>query len=211
MDRLPVALRRLPGKDESKYLIEEVGVAVIPVPRLLFELLEEKPKNSPASLVTIGGVAFDTDPIRKRPQARESRPGYRQREVEGARRNQGRSHRHRRIVLGEDEEHRHKPGRGTGDQGGGEGRDGEARRLPLRLARLLRRPQVHPQAHGETRLVVGSHRHGAEPEPACGLVCAGANKPTADSDGILNALEVMDLDLTKVELAVLSACETGLR
>ena len=34
--RLPFTA--LPGRGESKYLIEEVGVAVIPVPRLLFDL-----------------------------------------------------------------------------------------------------------------------------------------------------------------------------
>jgi len=44
-----------------------------------------------------------------------------------------------------------------------------------------------------------------------GLVFAGANKPTSDEeDGILTAAEVQSLDLRGVELAILSACETGL-
>ena len=44
------------------------------------------------------------------------------------------------------------------------------------------------------------------------MVLAGANRkaePNQD-DGILTALGVMDLDLRGVDLAVLSACETGL-
>ena len=51
---------------------------------------------------------------------------------------------------------------------------------------------------------------GFHPGLLSGLVLAGANKPRADDDGILTALEVAELDLAKVELAVLSACETGL-
>jgi CHAT domain-containing protein len=45
-----------------------------------------------------------------------------------------------------------------------------------------------------------------------GLALAGANTPpTPDrDDGILTALEVAELELGGVELAVLSACETGL-
>src|SRR5262249_19256307 len=45
-----------------------------------------------------------------------------------------------------------------------------------------------------------------------GLVLAGANRPPeiGKDDGILTALEVAELDLGQVELAVLSACETGL-
>jgi len=52
----------------------------------------------------------------------------------------------------------------------------------------------------------------AYPGLLAGLVFAGANRPPrADADdGILTALEVAELDLGGVELAVLSACETKL-
>ncbi len=53
---------------------------------------------------------------------------------------------------------------------------------------------------------------GFHPGLLSGLVLAGANQvsqPERD-DGILTALEVAGLDLGEVELATLSACETGL-
>ncbi len=45
-----------------------------------------------------------------------------------------------------------------------------------------------------------------------GLVCAGANEPAPEGrdDGLLTAEEVLWLDLSNVELVVLSACETAL-
>jgi CHAT domain-containing protein len=63
-------------------------------------------------------------------------------------------------------------------------------------AGLLRRGGV---GEGE---VIGLH-----PGLLSGLVLAGANR---DAAGILTALEVAELDLRGVDLAVLSACETGL-
>jgi CHAT domain-containing protein len=56
--------------------------------------------------------------------------------------------------------------------------------------------------------VVGYH-----PGLLSGIVLAGANRrptPIGQDDGILTALEVAELDLSGVELVVLSACETGL-
>jgi CHAT domain-containing protein/Tfp pilus assembly protein PilF len=53
---------------------------------------------------------------------------------------------------------------------------------------------------------------GFHPGLLSGIVLAGANRPAQpdQDDGILTALEVTELDLSAVELAVLSACETGL-
>jgi CHAT domain-containing protein len=54
---------------------------------------------------------------------------------------------------------------------------------------------------------------GWHPGLLSGLALAGANvRPTPEGkdDGILTALEVAELDLSGVELSVLSACETGL-
>jgi CHAT domain-containing protein len=51
---------------------------------------------------------------------------------------------------------------------------------------------------------------GYHPGLLAGLVLAGANAPMPEDDGILTAEEVATLNLSSVELAVLSACETGL-
>src|SRR5262249_49287553 len=49
------------------------------------------------------------------------------------------------------------------------------------------------------------------PEALCGLVCAGANHPRPGrDDGLLTGDEIGALDLSKCDLAVLSACDTAL-
>jgi CHAT domain-containing protein len=67
-----------------------------------------------------------------------------------------------------------------------------------------------------------SQDQGIDPALQSGIVFAGANRDAASAevsmpdfsketdDGILTALEISELDLRNVDLAVLSACETGL-
>jgi CHAT domain-containing protein len=67
-----------------------------------------------------------------------------------------------------------------------------------------------------------SQDQGIDPALLSGIVFAGANRDAASAeasmpdfsketdDGILTALEISELDLRNVDLAVLSACETGL-
>jgi CHAT domain-containing protein len=53
---------------------------------------------------------------------------------------------------------------------------------------------------------------GFHPGLLSGIVLAGANQPVTSNrdDGILTALEISELDFSQVDLAALSACETGL-
>ena len=60
--RLPFAA--LPGKEEGKYLLEEIGLAVVPVLQLLPEMLTESrpPANEKPSLLLLGDADFDAVP-----------------------------------------------------------------------------------------------------------------------------------------------------
>lgn len=62
-------------------------------------------------------------------------------------------------------------------------------------------------------LVDGTLRRGSHPGVQSGLVFAGANQaidPLTEAPRVLTALDVAELNLQRLELAVLSACETGL-
>jgi CHAT domain-containing protein len=61
---------------------------------------------------------------------------------------------------------------------------------------------------GSTRRRIGAGSR--SPLVLSGLVLAGANRPDTPDRGILSADDLVGLDLRKLELAVLSACETGL-
>ena len=74
-----------------------------------------------------------------------------------------------------------------------------------------------PTGRKEAGLTFGSLEDagvaGYHPGLLSGIAFAGANRrptPIGHDDGILTAVEIAELDLSGVELAVLSACETGL-
>lgn len=76
---------------------------------------------------------------------------------------------------------------------------------------LLNRQLVHIATHGFFN-DQSANDDNFDPMINSGLLLAGvSNESTAgQEDGILTAYEIMNLDLSKVEMIVLSACETGL-
>ena len=224
LGRLPFAA--LPGAKEGSYLLEEIALAVVPVPRMLPELLRHDPaalQDTPPSLLLVGDVNFDASP-------RAGGAGQSSRAPTRA----GNFHawsplEHTRgeiVAIGDSFKRKNRKGQVT------ELREEEA--TDSEVGKELGQHRfVHIATHGffaaaEVRSAVTGvegHRgaaggdssgvhggNGFHPGLLSGLVLSGANNPPEPgrSDGILTALEVAELDLTKVELAVLSACETGL-
>jgi CHAT domain-containing protein/Tfp pilus assembly protein PilF len=233
----------LPGSKPDTYLIEEVAVAVVPVPQLLPELLASERRQPPVpgeqqgrqpgtnaprspdptleSLLLVGDVDFGAAPGQPVDASRSAARG-------GALPAYGRLAGTRQEVLAvrDSFERRFKQGKVTLL------REDEATEAAVRLAAPAHR-YLHLATHGffapptlksalqpdpqrargdgfglfDQQGVVGWH-----PGLLSGLVLAGANRTPqpGQDDGILTALEVAELDLSGVELAVLSACETGL-
>jgi CHAT domain-containing protein/tetratricopeptide (TPR) repeat protein len=230
LTRLPFAA--LPVS-EDKYLIEECQVTVLPVPRMLPDLLSPLEKqDGPPSLLAVGGVDFDAVP-----QGSSPSPSVEKLLASSTNPLEPR----RRGALGAD-------GRNWPALPGA-AREAEAvaalfkATIPNGQAATLAGPKatadavrkeatksryVHVATHGffadpkyKSALAANDNKSGfleastsrpagLHPGLLSGLVFAGANNPTVDDDGVLTALEVGDLDLSKVELAFLSACETGL-
>jgi CHAT domain-containing protein len=213
----------LPGERPGEYLIEDLAIGVLPVPQLLPELTAPAAPADGASpsLLLIGNVNHD------------AAPGH----AESGRlsRLAGRAERTARwpplpetgaeiAAIREAFEKRFPHDRWK-SRGGDEAVVDRVRAelgryryvhiathgffAPSEVPSVLAAPQGH-QAAGDAlarRAVAGYH-----PGLLSGLVLAGANRPPepGEEDGILTALEVAELDLGRVELATLSACDTGL-
>jgi CHAT domain-containing protein/Tfp pilus assembly protein PilF len=214
----------LPGKTPDAYLLEERAIAIVPVPKLLPELLGRKqddPEAAPA-LLAIGDVDYNAETTALAGQ----RSRTAQRGEEALTFVELPNTRGELLALRDTFELAHPEGR----------------------AQLLRRAQatesalretapafdyLHVATHGffapATAKPDGEHvsRGGVlaldagpgvqqtirfHPGLMSGLALSGANRPPnpGRDDGILTAEEAAMLDLTSARLAVLSACDTGL-
>jgi CHAT domain-containing protein/Tfp pilus assembly protein PilF len=218
----------LPGAMAGKYLIEERLIAVVPVPQMLPELLREKPHNGPpSSLLVVGDI--DYGGVRETTQdsaqadgvarLRDGRwqmsklPSARSELTSIEKRYRDNTHAAEPLIL--------------------EGSEATESRfceeapqhvwLHLITHGFFVAPDMRfspavsqdPSALSSEMVFPASTSAKLTPiNPGLlsGLAFAGANAPPepGKSDGILTALEVSALDLSRVDTVVLSACETGL-
>ena len=229
-----VPLEALPGKAAGSYLIEDYTLALVPVPRMFGAdgaVAAEGPKPATAhaeapSLLLVGDIDYGGDPGvgADRGASRAAAVGTRA----------GLLPDFPKLPATGDEiaaigrYFKHHFRGAQSDELSGEVATEAALREAASTHRFL-----HLATHGyfappELRSALGSSDAAARPgtdlfgargvagfHPGLlsGLALAGANvrpTPLGKDDGILTALEVAELDLAKVELAVLSACETGL-
>lgn len=235
--RLPLAA--LPGKKAGSYLLEERAIAVLPVPLLLPELVaREQPPPEPTapkasarqphvpgendSLLLVGDVDFGapsaggevTDARRAAAPRGGAMSTYRPlpgtqgeilvvRDLFEQRFPAGQTRMLRKAQATEEALRQFAP---------------SARYLHLATHGFFAPPElrsVFARTSGVAETSELFSRQGVagwNPGLLSGLVLAGANQPPqpGQDDGILTALEVAEMDLTRVELAVLSACESGL-
>jgi CHAT domain-containing protein/tetratricopeptide (TPR) repeat protein len=209
----------LPGSKQGTLLIHEYAFAVVPVPQLLPELLRAAPlpANEQPSLLLVGGIDFGQGKAPTAgPQAAKRPPVPMFRPLPGTESEvNDLEARFRRTfpralapeVLSED----------------------QATKSSVLVA-APSHPFVHLATHGffadqsevpavdvtqrtdllRSGLRLHAEATGRHPGLLSGLVFAGVNRPDRrPEETILTALEAAELNLEKVELVVLSACETG--
>jgi tetratricopeptide (TPR) repeat protein/CHAT domain-containing protein len=222
LNQLPFAA--LPGKQAGKYLIEEVAVVVAPLPRWLPQVLETdvaKELGVP-SLLLLGDVDFakaaakaDDKIAMAAPRAGLFKDWP---ELKGTR---------GEILAIKDSYQQRFPDGQVKELRGPAATESAVRQwapkhqvlhlathgffAPAEVKSALAAP-----ARGPGSMAMGLFDRegisGFNPGLLSGIVLAGANRTPqpGQDDGILTALAVQELDLRKVELVVLSACETGL-
>jgi CHAT domain-containing protein len=215
-----VPFAALPGKGKGSYLIEDVALAVVPVPSAIPEMMKPVDKGARLgpSLLAVGDLRYEPEEGGAAPPAGEdtraaARTG---REVFGS------LPATRAEVLAAEASFRELFKGGTVTPL----RKGEATKAAVRKA-LAGVRYAHLATHGffapeEVKSVLAGRGKGQPGERSevtgwhplllSGLALSDANRAPkpGEEDGILTALEVSEMDLTRLELAVLSACETGL-
>jgi CHAT domain-containing protein len=210
----------LPGEKPGTYLIEEVALAVVSVPQMLPEMLKpvDKTKRLKPSLLVVGNVDY------ARAKAAVARADVE--DLRGAPLGIRRDWVALPATFGE--------AAAVSKAFGGLFKGGpvtdlgkaDATKAKVREA-LAKVRYAHLATHGffapqDIKSALSSKKPDAffgkegvtgwHPLLLSGIVLSGANKEPkeGEEDGILTALEVSEMELPKLELVVLSACETGL-
>jgi CHAT domain-containing protein len=210
----------LPGKEPGTVLLEDYALAVVPHgPFLLERLTAPKRAGGSAGLLAVGAVAYDQAPAAPTPAELVAQRG---------------------SAAGEGKPFTWKPLPGTEAEMAVIGQLATAASVKVHAltgskasaARLLEDLPGYRYAHLATHgffadpafrsrikadealfLMQGRERVGAgalSPFVLSGIVCAGANLKETPGRGLLTAEALLNADLSSMELAVLSACETGL-
>lgn len=234
LGRLP--LPALPGKEPGTYLLEEKIVSLLPVPQALPAIMAEEGKKSVAgNLLLVGGVDYDAQPNavdasagnsvanRKFGRTKGAPRGTQWRKflpLDGARGELATIEKMYQAVWPREKMAVLEKGQATEEAF----RQESPKFLYLHLAShgFFAPPELlaaFGSSVAEEAAVVASRGNdsglsdlaGYDPGLLSGIAFAGANHPNVDGDdGILTAEEVSFLDLRGLELATLSACETGL-
>jgi CHAT domain-containing protein/tetratricopeptide (TPR) repeat protein len=233
LSRLPFGA--LPGDRPGAFLLEEVAIAYLTSGRQLLEVAADRDRPAGSGLLAVGGLDYGPRPdhspavaVAGGPRGLERDPGANPhlflqtaywKPLPGTRLEAERIARTYRQALGPKAESRLLSGG-----------DADAARLKRELTPEADRPRwryLHLATHAffqpaaaqasgarepDEDLLFGrawqKRTYGRNPFLASGLVLAGANR--APAGGTLTAEEVRVLDLRGCELAVLSACDTGL-
>ncbi|HWA96886.1 MAG TPA: CHAT domain-containing protein, partial [Pirellulales bacterium] len=191
----------LPGERPGTYLIEERALAVIAIPQLLPELLAEPARSGPpGSLLLAGDIEYGGDPgVPREALAVRSASGRGNQQFD-------------RLEAAQAEL---ASIRDWYEQADAQGTVVALRRRNATEGAFRDEVPNHRWLHLITHgFFAPAQLGGAAVHPGLlsGLAFAGANTAPIEGsdDGILTALEVASLDLSKVDTIVLSACETGL-
>jgi CHAT domain-containing protein len=203
----------LPGRKPGTYLIEELAIGYVTSGRHLLELDADKNAPRGQGLLTVGGLAYGKPPAQPAKPAVFAPLAYG--ELPGTQLEADRIARLYRQAFPSAEPARHLSGKTV-----------DAARLKHELppaAKVCPR-YLHLATHGFFEIPAPAvpaqgrspvwnldqleRTYVRNPLVLSGLVLSGAN--ASYDKGILTAEEVRALDLRRVELAVLSACETGL-
>jgi CHAT domain-containing protein len=216
--RFPLAA--LPGKEPGTFLIDDLTMAVVPVPQLL---VSQSPAPLPSSsLLLVGDIDFGADPGPASAAKLPARSPIGARSVERAKRRVFPSLPGTRFEIEaiNDLFRAAHPGSRGRTLRGSDATEGAFRAaLPgsrfvhLATHGFFDSPPVSPGAYLDSNYdrspqLLANHSPGL----FAGLVFAGANGPPSQDrdDGIFTALEAQEHELGGVELMVLSACETSL-